>query len=420
VQAVMTPKTEPVYSDWYYDGSNYYQIINSEEYPPITRGIEKYSEGYDSENLPSKYMIINEPYNVYSYKDEKGQNVEFRDEHDYKESLRDALVKVYGMSESTVNSIDDISVLLQYYVQYHNADEQAEADKDKKIKEAALASIKEIQSQSTTGYSDQGYQIYSQYFVGRYQKELNGALDKLNYDKLDELIDGYLSKQDSAIATIKNQLYNIETTVKKFLIDAGSFFDMEFPYTAGIDAEVQALKAMGSKRTFSNADIVNIRQKLDNIQTLANIPSTTKIKYSDQSTKDYYTNLYNMLLASYDDEKNLAPVAIDSETWKDSEWLQEQLKIGNINLAICENGQLINKQYNTAFTYISEDTLSDADLTKAQADYEAEISRISKKEKKIDRELAMIETEHSAIEQEISSINTNKKDNIQQNFNLFS
>ncbi|MBQ9688579.1 hypothetical protein IJV79_02960, partial [bacterium] len=135
---------------------------------------------------------------------------------------------------------------------------------------------------------------------------------------------------------------------------------------------------------------------------------------SDPNVVKYWTNVFNAL------QKN-GSVAISDDKLNSPDWLQEQLTIGNITIARQEeDGSLAKKQYNTSLSYVAIDKMGDEVIALAQAEYEAEVNRIARKEKKIDNELACIETEHSALEQQKESIKAVQEHNIEKGFQLFS
>ena len=74
---------------------------------------------------------------------------------------------------------------------------------------------------------------------------------------------------------------------------------------------------------------------------------------------------------------------------------------------------------------VSTDTLlsevaNEKELKKAEATYEAETTRINRKDTQYDTLLSQTETERSAIKTEIDSLKTVRSDNIDKTFKLFS
>ncbi|MBR1754404.1 hypothetical protein IJ732_06150 [bacterium] len=173
----------------------------------------------------------------------------------------------------------------------------------------------------------------------------------------------------------------------------------------------------GNTVVFDSTTLGEFTTKLDLIFNKINGTKSTVQNLADADATDealikYYTNIFNAI-------ERYGARSIDDKKWTDKEWLNEQLTIGNIHTSIGTNGYLEQKPY-TSLDYLSIDNLNEELISKAQAEYEAEVNRISKKEKKIDRELSMIETEHTAIENKVEEIKTVQEKNVERSFNLFS
>ena len=88
----------------------------------------------------------------------------------------------------------------------------------------------------------------------------------------------------------------------------------------------------------------------------------------------------------------------------DSEY-EQMLGIENTSVAV-----------NTHLREVADET----DLKKAEAQYEADMNRINKKDTKYDTELAICENERNALKEEMESLKTVIKDNVDRTFKLFS
>lgn len=78
--------------------------------------------------------------------------------------------------------------------------------------------------------------------------------------------------------------------------------------------------------------------------------------------------------------------------------------------------ELTSVSTNTGLREVQDET----DLKKAEAQYEADMKRIDKKDTKYDTDLAALETERSAIKNEMDTLKNVAKENVERTFKLFS
>ena len=61
----------------------------------------------------------------------------------------------------------------------------------------------------------------------------------------------------------------------------------------------------------------------------------------------------------------------------------------------------------------------ETNLRKAEAEYEANMLKIDRKDRKYDQDLAALDAERNAIKQEIETLKTVAKENVERTFKLF-
>lgn len=147
-----------------------------------------------------------------------------------------------------------------------------------------------------------------------------------------------------------------------------------------------------------------------------------KFTANTQAEKDYYINLFIALIDN--DKKAYYDPKLDQKA-KDYEWLTNMV----------ENGELIIHKYNTeagddlkgAWTEVSlstdimlQEVADEKELKKAEATYEAETTKINRKDAQYDTLLSQTETERTAIKTEMEELKSVAKENIDKTFKLFS
>lgn len=138
--------------------------------------------------------------------------------------------------------------------------------------------------------------------------------------------------------------------------------------------------------------------------------TTTSTTLENQSTADFYINLYN---------------AISSKGWvrnssiTNKETLQNGIKNGNVYIEqLQSDGSWKTTSESDSGTPLSEVSDSTA-IAKAEAQYEAAKDKLDSKEKKIDLDMKNLDTERSALDTEIDSVKTIISKNIERSFKLF-
>ena len=142
---------------------------------------------------------------------------------------------------------------------------------------------------------------------------------------------------------------------------------------------------------------------------------------TDESEKAYYQNLFD-LLSSYGKDKLEPMVAGYADS---SEWLTNMIANGDVMLHKWEteggdDGKGAWTEVAVATDTMLSEVANEKELKKAEATYEAETTRINRKDSQYDTMLSQTETERSAIKTEIDSLKTVRSDNIDKTFKLFS
>lgn len=142
---------------------------------------------------------------------------------------------------------------------------------------------------------------------------------------------------------------------------------------------------------------------------------------ADQAKKDYYGNLWDLIQEyGYD--------SMDNTHADDYKWLTNVLANGDYYLSKwdpeADGPEYKNKGAWTDVS-VSTDTLlqevaDEKELKKAEAVYEAENTRINRKDSKYDTMLSQTETERNAVKTEMESLKTVRNENIDRAFKLFS
>lgn len=275
------------------------------------------------------------------------------------------------------------------------------------------------------GRVDQGSAVenqpdYVNKYLNVYKAKLQSVLDRVEESVHDvdanvaEMIKEETEKINGDGGENKGYIGTLTDEVNKFMEESGKIFPPDSPNGKKLLEYVQELNDFkDSGKPYDRNALKAIEELINKILGLVGDSSNYDILMSDEYSVNYYTNLFDALT-------NCGACAVDDDTMRDPDWLNEQLTVGNIYVSLVGETGLERKQYSTSFDYISVDNLSDADLTQAKAEYDAAVNKITRKEKKIDRELANIETEHTAVKNEIESIKTSRDANIERSFNLFS
>lgn len=145
---------------------------------------------------------------------------------------------------------------------------------------------------------------------------------------------------------------------------------------------------------------------LDNF--LANVKNG--ISTADSYNENYYINLYNKMESGF--------VTITSDNASNKDWMQTQIKSGNLLLQKYMNGDWEKASW-FANTDVVEQEAGTAETSQAEAEYEASMAKIKTKDSRYDLELKKIDTEHTTIQTEIDSVKKVIDKNIERTFKTF-
>jgi len=142
---------------------------------------------------------------------------------------------------------------------------------------------------------------------------------------------------------------------------------------------------------------------------------------TDSSEITYYENLYNKITSS----GGISDMSVSSTNADSYTWLSNM--IANASVVINKWDSTAGDDAKGAWTDVSVSTDSqleqvsdDVNEKKAEATYEADMTRINKKDSQYDTLLSQTDTERTAIKTEIDSLKQVSKDNIDKAFKLFS
>lgn len=147
---------------------------------------------------------------------------------------------------------------------------------------------------------------------------------------------------------------------------------------------------------------------------------------TDTTQKSYYKNLYVKINSvGYLDPSSDIATAANTNKDTNSVWLTNMIKNGSVLLSKWDEAGGDNATGAWTDVSVSTDTTlqevsDDTSVKKAEATYEAETTRINKKDSQYDTMLSQTETERSAIKTEMDSLKQVRNDNIDKNFKLFS
>ena len=140
---------------------------------------------------------------------------------------------------------------------------------------------------------------------------------------------------------------------------------------------------------------------------------------TDVNAITYYENLFSVFV----DGNGL--VLMNEEYADSSEWLTNMLANGEVLLHKWDTSAGDDGEGDWTQVTVSNDTMlqeisDDKELKKAEATYEAETTRINRKDAQYDTLLSQTETERNAIKTEMDSLKQVRNDNIEKAFKCFS
>lgn len=150
----------------------------------------------------------------------------------------------------------------------------------------------------------------------------------------------------------------------------------------------------------------------------------------DENLFNYYVNIYKQIQANGGSCINISKfngMLDNSDAATDSDWLQAQIKAGQITLDRAtmdtKTGRVTlsstSPSTDTNISFTTTTTIDKVALAKAEAQYTKATKDIDKKEKRYDLELSKLETERSALTKQYEATKKVIDDNIQRTFGIF-
>ena len=199
----------------------------------------------------------------------------------------------------------------------------------------------------------------------------------------------------------------------------------------------------------SQARLLSITARMNDVEFKSQTISNTKLRLADESeaVSRAYTDTLNKSKLTYTDWSSGHAAVVDLNISNLSTYGYRLTKINGQPLTdkeikdmstssydlyeMIESGQFYLQKQDAETsewkeTSVSGDnllglgTVNQADLAKAEADYNAATSRINRKEKLLDNELKALDTEHNALKTEQDAIKSLISDNVSKTFNIFS
>lgn len=141
------------------------------------------------------------------------------------------------------------------------------------------------------------------------------------------------------------------------------------------------------------------------------IDKNNKNENADAKAK-WYTNLFEKMQES-------GYQKIEKGLTTSAEWIQYALESGLLSMVQVNKGsQWVSTMYSNC-SDLTEATV-DLEITRAEAEYKRETTKIQSKDKRFDLELKNIDTEHNSLQTEYDSIKTVIDKNVERNFKMFS
>lgn len=161
------------------------------------------------------------------------------------------------------------------------------------------------------------------------------------------------------------------------------------------------------------ADLENHRKYLNAVADLTTKDQTTYTKYEDKNLGPYYEEIFNAI-ESAGGCKEISNINASSP-----DWVNNMVKNAQVVLATFDSDKKeIDNVTASSNTGLREIT-NDAEIAKADSEYEATLQDIDSKDTKFSTQLNQLESERSAIATEIESLKKIAKENIASTFKLF-
>ena len=139
------------------------------------------------------------------------------------------------------------------------------------------------------------------------------------------------------------------------------------------------------------------------------------------------TEEYNMNLPEIAEAVNLHAIlqangyiVIDEPQASSNEWLTNTINSGRAILIETGTTKVESFETSVSTNTMLQEVENKTKLKRAEAEYEAAMLKIDRKDRKYDTDLAALEAERNAIKQEMETLKTVAKEDVERTFKLFS
>ena len=256
--------------------------------------------------------------------------------------------------------------------------------------------------------------------LDEFTTSLTGALVTYNEEVYEECYQTWLDEEPPKPSAPEMPIFTLTLSAEPELDDYINGLSETLSYTESWTESTVTDKALAQW-------YINLWYKMegeDETQTLQKL-----VEY-DYST-DSYVSLYQLTDATkssttystnedWGTTENENYMVIPDEYLDDENWLYNAIQGGYVIIQAYSSYK--ESFYDTSISVDTglEEVADEEELKKAEADYEAAMKRIDKKDSRYDTEIAMFETEREALIEEIDSLKTVAGDNVDMNFKLFS
>ena len=190
----------------------------------------------------------------------------------------------------------------------------------------------------------------------------------------------------------------------------------------GYNVGVQNLYALERVKTGTLILDSTIYNNFKNNKTSKDNFTTACLNGSDDAAaKEYYDNLFDKISEYGVDKLETMNVAYaDSSEWLTNMLANAEVILQKWDVEAGDDGKGAWTESSVSTDLLLQEVSDEKELKKAEATYEAETTRINRKDAQYDTLLSQTETERSAIKTEMDSLKQVRNDNIDKTFKLFS
>ena len=288
-------------------------------------------------------------------------------------------------------------------------------------KTGSYTSLDDLTSDLTNKYNSTDYNL-SQMNIGDYNviQKHNPNIKQVNVSNTQDIVnrlayDIYSKNNGGDITSIQNQIRS-------------NFSDNQLAslsYYYGKNEWNTIVNNLASNINASNVE--EYTERYDSSWTInyttANTVNIAVIKHPDEWIKDanYYTqyNKYYELKALQDYTYEIVDEDLASQVDFVSNWITEG-GASLLQFSVNDDGTFNLKDTSVAVDTSLQEIANEKNLKKAEAQYEADMKRIDRKDARYDAQLAVCDNERNAVKAEMETLKNVAKDNVDRTFKLFS